>query len=308
MKKEQEEFERLLEAFQQAQERDDVEEEEAIGIQCLCLVSQEAEEKPSESLRLIMEAHEHENSAQWDQAEATYKRALALAEAEGNSAMVYKRHDDLSSLYTMRNMPVRALEEALLALQAARQAPLVLAMALDGAARCYLAVKDLASAIHAVDELLQMIPAEKMYDTRRVRALVLRAQCSVAQGEVESAQKDLDTAWPILAPQAHVRFFAGIQSCLAAWWETTAQINTSEKNTARAAQAMGKAVEFRRTVSQLPQLEGPSKYYSLVRSLQRYSIILLAANEIKAAIEAFEESRAIQHQFGLTIHSTWDVP
>ena len=113
------------------------------------MVSQEAEEKPTESLRLIMEAHEHENADQWDQAEVTYRKALALAVAEGNSAMVYKRHDDLSNLYTMRNMPDRALEEALSALQAARQSPLVLAMALDGAARCYFAVQDLAAAMQA---------------------------------------------------------------------------------------------------------------------------------------------------------------
>ena len=78
------EFDRLLQAFHAAQERGDFEQAESIGVQCLVFASEEAERNPSESLRLVQEAHEHENAARWEQAEAAHRRALALAQAEGN--------------------------------------------------------------------------------------------------------------------------------------------------------------------------------------------------------------------------------
>jgi tetratricopeptide (TPR) repeat protein len=304
MKAEQQgEFGRLIQAFHQAQERGEVEKAEALGVQCLLLASKVAEEEPSESLRLVEEACDHENAAQWEQAEEAHRSALALAEAAGNPAMIFKAHDDLSNLYIMRNMPDQALEEAQAALGAARKVYMLplLTMALEGLAGCYLLVGAFAAAKDVADELVRIIPTEKMYDLQRARALVMRARCRMEQGEKSSAQADLEVAWPLLAPQATVIMFAGGQSALAHWWEVTARIRTDEKDTVGAAQAMGKAVEFRRTVSQLPQLGGPYKYYALARELQRYGVTLLAAKDVEAAVRAFEESRAIQSRRGVTI-------
>jgi len=64
---------------------------------------------------------------------------------------------------------------------------------------------------------------------------------------------------------------------------------------------MGKAVAFRRIVSQLPQLAGPHKYHSLAKALQQYGVALLAAGEVEPATEAFDESRKIQEQTGIAI-------
>lgn len=106
------EFERLLKALHSAQERGDFEQAESIGLQCLVFATEEAERNPSESLRLVQEAHGHEEAARWEQAEAAHRRALALAQAEGNEAMIFKAHDDLRSLYAICGTADKALQEA----------------------------------------------------------------------------------------------------------------------------------------------------------------------------------------------------
>ena len=129
----------------------------------------------------------------------------------------------------------------------------------------------------------------------------MRARCRVEQGQVSQAELDLEVASRILAPQAKAAMFAGVQSSLAVWWEITARIRTRAEDFAAAAQAMGRAVEFRRTVSQLPQLAGPHKHHALAKALQEYSVMLLAADEVEAATGAFDESRKIQQKVGNAI-------
>ena len=59
------EFNRLLTAFHAAQECGDVKEAESIAAQCLLFATEEAERNPSESLRLVEEASQHEDAARW---------------------------------------------------------------------------------------------------------------------------------------------------------------------------------------------------------------------------------------------------
>jgi len=122
-----------------------------------------------------------------------------------------------------------------------------------------------------------------------------------AKGEIFQAEQDLEVAWRILAPRAKATIFAGFQGSLAVWWEIKARIRTQAKDFAGAARAMAKAVEFRRTVSQLPQLEGPYKHHALAKALQEYSLALSAAGEVEAANAALDESRRIQHEIGIAI-------
>jgi len=296
-------FNRLLEAFHQAQERGDVQEAELIGIQCLLLATEESEKNPNEYLRLVGEANEYENVAQWEQAEIAYRQALGLAEVAGNPALTFKVYHDLSALYSMRGMPEKALVEARAAAEAARKTDMaaVIGMAFENLAQCYLSVGNAGAASTVADELVAITPAEKISDLLRARALLMQARCRLEGGEVKMAQANLDIAWQILAPQANALIFAGVQSALASWWELTAGINALEKDPAGAARAMEKAVEFRRTISALPQLAGAYKYFALAKLLQRYSVALWAINDVEAATSAFEESRAIQQRIGVTL-------
>jgi tetratricopeptide (TPR) repeat protein len=228
---------------------------------------------------------------------------LALAQAEGNEAMIFKAHDDLRSLYAICGTADKALQEAQAALEAARKtdmAPLLL-MALAGLFQCHLMKGDMTLAAATAEEAVQITPAEKMYDAQRARSLLMRARCRMEQGQVSQAEQDLEVAWRILAPQAKAAMFAGVQGTLAVWWEITARIRTQSKDFAAAAQAMGKAVEFRRTVSQLPQLADPHKHHALAKVLQDYSVALLAAGEVETATGAFDESRKIKQKIGNAI-------
>lgn len=188
-------------------------------------------------------------------------------------------------------------------MEAARKtdmAPLLL-MALAGLFQCHLMKGDMTLAAATAEEAVQITPAEKMYDAQRARSLLMRARCRMEQGQVSQAEQDLEVAWRILAPQAKAAMFAGVQGTLAVWWEITARIRTKSKDFAAAAQAMGKAVEFRRTVSQLPQLAGPHKHHALAKVLQDYSVALLAEGEVETATGAFDESRKIKQKIGNAI-------
>lgn len=305
-------FDGRLTAFHQAHVCGDVQEAESIALQCLSLATDESEEEQHEHLRLVDEAREHVNAGRWEQAETAHRDVLALAEVAGNLAMVYKAHDDLRAFYAMRGMPDKALIEACTAVEVARKVDMipVIGMALEGLSRCYLSVGDLDAATTTAEELVDITPLKKMYELLRARALIMRAQCRLERGVITEAQDDLDIAWQLLAPQAKALIFAGVQSALASWWELTAEIKTLEKDAGAAVQAMAKAVEFRRTTAQLPQLAIPYTYHALAQVLQRYGVVLLAADDIAAATAAFTESQAIQRRIGFTLPEVFrgDLP
>ncbi|MCL5742899.1 MAG: hypothetical protein M1541_03075 [Acidobacteria bacterium] len=297
------ELEKLVEDFRAAQERGDFTRAEGAAIQSLMAVAAEAQRNPSERLQRVLEAHEHAAAARWDQAEAAYRQALAAAEAEGKEALICESHRQLCGFYATQGQAGRALEEAQAALAAARKSGLsaLLLMALEGLFGCQLRKCDLASATATAEEAVRVASTETAFDHPRAAALLMRARLRVERGEIAPAEQDLDAAWRILAPQAEATFLGGIQNSLANWWEITARIKTWSKDFPGAAQALGKAVEFRRTVSHLPQLDGLYKYHWLAEGLQEYGVTLLAAGDVKAATEAFDESRKIQERTGIAV-------
>jgi len=299
----QNEFGRLLKAFHEAQERGDFKEAESIALSCLMFASEFAEKNPTESSRLIDEAGEHESAARWKEAESARLQVILLAKAEGNAAIISKAHNDLSSLYAILGNADGALLEAKAAVVAARKANMtfVLLFALRSVFRCHLTKGDILSAAAAAEEAVQITIVDKMDGLQRAQALLMRAQGLFERHQVSQAEEDLAVAWRILAPRAEAVFLAGYQVSLANWWEITARIKTHSKEYAGAAQAMSKAVDFRRTVSRLPQLGGPHVHYALAKILQQFSVALMAAGEVEASIKAFDESRMIQQIIGIAI-------
>jgi hypothetical protein len=89
-----------------------------------------------------------------------------------------------------------------------------------------------------------------------------------------------------------------VQSALAEWWEVIASLRTLDSDFTGAADALRKAVEFRRHISQLPQLEGPYKFASLANTLHKLGQALPAAQDIGGAEEAFRETREIRRRIG----------
>lgn len=297
------ELEKLVQDFRAAQERGDFQLAEGVAIQSLMLAAADAQRNPSERLQGVLEAHEHAAAARWDQAEAAYRQALAAAEAEGKEALICESHRQLCGFYATQGQVDRALEEAQAAWAAARKSdlPALRLMALEALFRCQLRKGDLASAAATAEEAVRVSSTERAFDHPRAAALLMRARLRVERDELAPAEQDLDAAWRILAPPAKATFLGGIQNQLANWWEITAQIKTRSKDFPAAAEALGKAVEFRRTVSRLPQVDGPYKHHWLAVSLQKYGVALLAAGDVKAATEAFDESRKIQERTGIAV-------
>lgn len=92
--------------------------------------------------------------------------------------------------------------------------------------------------------------------------------------------------------------FSAVKAGLASWWEVTARVRSESNDPAGAAEALGKAVEFRRIVSQMPQLDGPERFFWLADTLQKYGVALTAAGDPEAAIKAFDECRRICQEIG----------
>lgn len=307
----QDRFEELFEAYRDAVEQGDVEAQESIGAECLMLASEHAEICESENLRLTLEAREHEEAARWPEAEAAHRRALALAETENDDWAAYKAHADLSALYDLLGQGAKALEEAQAAVEAARKVDLniLLSMALNLLARSLLSANDPRGALGVAEESVRVCGDDRMYDLPRARALVLRARCTIEVAAVggdgiASALADLDRAWDLLAPVSQVPLFAGVQSMLAGWWEVTAQLRKIECDDPAAAHARGKAVEFRRRVSEAPQCEGPYLFNQLAEALHQHGLALLATGDSDGAASASAESRAIRQRLGLPASST----
>ena len=297
------EFRRRLEAYKEAQERGDFKLCESIAAELLLLSVEEAQNHPNEILRFSTEAHEHEDCARWEQAVAAHRQALALAESEVNHAMIFKKHADLSSLFAILGDNEQALQEALEAVEAARKAdlPPLLLRALEGVTQRRLTRGEIAASFAVVEEAVHLVPVEKIHDTQRARLKLLRAKCLLELDRITEDEQELAIAWQILAPQEEVTMFAGIQGSLAIWWEINARIKAKMKDFETGAQSMGKAVEFRRTISQLPHVENLPKHHGLAKILHEYAIMLEAAGEIEEARKASDESQEILTRLGVTL-------
>lgn len=288
--------EALLKAHQIALENDDAEGAQESTLRLMALAVEQGQNDPSPDLLLKMEARRREEAGEWHEAEAAYRQALAVAVAEGNAFSEFKAHYDLSELQSFLGHRQQAQEEARLATDAARRSGLVplLIMALERQARTYLIVGDPLRALEAADETLRISPEGKMGYLQRARALIMRARCKIELGELATAQADLDEAQPLLAPMSGVSIFAGVQSALAGLWEVAARLRSVQGDKAGSVEAWRECVELARLVSTLPQLGGPYKFAALARMLDLYGVSLLAVEDVDAAENAFEESRAIR--------------
>jgi tetratricopeptide (TPR) repeat protein len=301
--RQQQEFERLMKEFQAAQERNDADQIESLTARCLELAAEFHEQNPSEHLRLCEQASEHETAARWDEAESCYRQALAIAETEGEPALICKGHQDLSNLFVMRGMAESALKEAEAAVAAMKEGEMhpLRAAAFGQLFHCQMMNGHYVEAAATAEKALCFVPAEKLYELSRVKALLMRARCRLQTGEISAGDPDLEEAWQILAPKAEAKTLAGFQGGLAAWWDIKSGIMTRAGDAAGAAQAMGKAVEFRRNLSELPQLDGPMKHLGLAKALQKHVVALRAAGSAEASIGAFEESQRIQEKYGFSL-------
>jgi tetratricopeptide (TPR) repeat protein len=293
--------EALLQAWEAAKERGDEAEAEAIGLQFIALAVEEGSHTQSESLRLTLQAREHEENAEWDQAEACFRTVLALPETQASNSQQFKTHSDLSSLYSLLGREERAMEEVRASLAAARREDMrpLLTMALSAMAGELLLKKDAEAALEAAEEALKLCGTKAVYTSSRAGALVLRARCALALGNLKTAETDLAAAWKLIEASQGAGFFAGNNGIFASWWAARSTLHVKRNEPQAAAEALAKAVEFRRMVSQAPQLAGPYKFNALAVTLYRYGTALLAVEDAGGAVAAYAESVALRAKIGL---------
>jgi tetratricopeptide (TPR) repeat protein len=295
------EFIASLETYQAAAASSDVAAMESAAIQVMAQVCEQAAKEPSENLRLVLEAHEHEAAGDWLKAEAAFRQALDLARKEGNAGIIFMGHSNLGGLFNLLGHAERALEEATAATEAARRAdmPVLLARALTTEGRYRLNLFGPAAGLVAANEILSILGDDKLAYIGRANGLVLRARCYAAIPEPVAVREDLERAWALLMPKAGATFFAGVQGGLAGWWEVTAALHSLDADHEAVANAWSKVVGYRRLISHLPQLEGPYKFAALVKSLDALGHALLVVKDTAGAEEAFKESREIRRQVRL---------
>jgi tetratricopeptide (TPR) repeat protein len=246
-------------------------------------------------------AEQHEFAGRWEEAEKTYQLGLELAISNNNTHYIFKGYYDLSSLYSLLGKDNEALEAAIRGADFARQLGRnpTKPMAFRQLASLYIKHKESAKALDIIEEILRLPLKYGANEHQRASALILSAKCRLQIPDIDQALKDLDTSWSILAPFVAATALAGIQSSIANWWEVTSQVSRLLGDTAASVDSMQKAVDFRRTVSMAPQLNGPYKYAGLAAALKSYAEILTASGDLNAAKAAMAEAQEIRHSIHL---------
>jgi hypothetical protein len=294
-------FVQLLQGYEEAVRAGRFSEADAIAGNVLALAVQQAIEEPSPELLLQMEAQRCEAAADWQGAEVAYQKVLDRAVTTGEVASQYKAFSDLSKLYQLVGNDAAALEQARSGTEAARRAdmPILLAMALEQQAGCALRLTLMSEALSALDEALQPMGNERMYDVLRGRCLVLRAECGLRLGDAQSADRDLEAARQQLEAQSAMEWAAGVHSAVARWWSVKARLQAGQGDRIEAARAWAKAVAGRRHVAELPQAMGPYTQNALAEALWAHGHALVSAGCLREAQEPLTESRAIRERIGL---------
>jgi hypothetical protein len=288
----------LFEAYADAVNQGDVEEQESATLKIWQHLAERKDDEPSPWLQAMGDAHQCEAAFDWVGAEEAYKRAIqATADQPTIQSGAYSQ---LSALYNLVNLDSLALEAAQSATQVARRdtIPSLLSLRLQAEAKFYLKAKDFQRTRTTLNEALAVIDEGPIHNLERAYALILHADCSTEEGDLTKAEADLASAWKLLEPHSQTFFAAGWQSGLAAWWATVARLRTQQNDGSAAVTAWREAVARRRIIAQLPQLEGPYKHNSLSVALLDLGRSLRQAGD-RLAAESFQESCSIRRFIGL---------
>jgi hypothetical protein len=261
----------------------------------------EAEKNPTPDLLLMQTADECEARGDWVGAEKARQEVLVLQERSGNLGLIAKAHLDLSGFWSLLGKSDAARTAALAATAAARRAELdvLISMTLGNEAECALKNDDVSSALTAAAEAVQLIEPGKLYDHMRARALLTRARCLLASGDLAGAERDLDASRELLRARWKSAIAAGPISAEARWWEVNGSLEAKKGHGSTAVESWKQAVEKRRQITQSPFIGGPRAMAALARSLQELADALTRIGDSTGAETVFAEARQIRREIGL---------
>lgn len=253
---------------------------------------------PSPWLEAMERAHEFEAVFDWEAAEAAYRFAIHVS-AE-NPGLQSGSYGYLSGFHFLLGNDKAALEAAETATQIARTTDIssLLSSMLQAQARVHLRLDNIEAARAALNEALEVMGRGGLCSVSRAKALILRTECQLREGDLSKAEEDLEAAWKLAQPFLEAHFAAGWQSSLASWWEATARVRARQNKTGDVAAAWKESIARRRIVTEAPQLEGPYKHNWLAQTLFDAANALRRIGD-ESAEGFFKESDSIRRAIGL---------
>jgi hypothetical protein len=288
-------FEEKILSYAEAAEAGNMEEAEMAAMQALFMAAEDAIKNPTPSLVLKQEAAEHEDKGEWTEAETSRRKVLAIEEASGNFGLIAKAQMELSGTLRIVGRLAEAWQLAEAATASARRTKCfpVVVMALQNQVSCALERGEIADALPAGSEMVQVIEPGKLYDSMRSKALIYRAKCRVANKDLSEAEADLDSSWKLLNGLSVPKRLLGPRAALALWWEVKSRLLEAQGALRKARKAIAKVIEISR------EIDGPFPRFALARALERQGDLARQSGDLAAAEQAFTEARSIREELRL---------
>jgi tetratricopeptide (TPR) repeat protein len=298
----QKEFEQAIRSFGEATEAGKQEEAMQAAFGALMLAAQEAETNPTPDMLLAKEASDREEAGDWVAAEETYRKLVALQARSGNAGLLAKAQMNLSRLLRLLARLDEAWDFALAASDSARAFyfSILVSMALENQSMCALARAETNLALEAASQAVESLDRGKLTLHRRARALIQRADCSLACGDVPGAETSLKESWDNLA-QKTVSGLAGPLGTLSQWREVRAQLDAAKGNLSAAMDGLNESIQYYRQRVETHDSKSPHAAAALARMLQTLASLAQRRGHSAAAQEAISEARRLRERAHLPL-------
>ncbi len=299
------EFTNILERFQKAMVAHNPEDVANATENVFALMEQRhLERKQSTQDLMSEEAMELEAAGDWAGAEATYRKILDLPGID--VPKVWEIHSKLASLLRLVGHPSEAIAHARIATATARKLDLVSAqvMAIQSESRLLLEMGLPETAMPLLEEALDLVNQDAIFEGMRPGLLVQRAKCNLTMGDMTqqtraTVQKDLDLAFAQMAPMADAKIVTGIQATLADYWFAMSMLHFQTHSPDLALESVQKTLTLWEEIHEQPHSRGVFTLFSVSDALSKVSDAMLKCGRDAEAAQM--KARCLQIRHGLKL-------
>jgi tetratricopeptide (TPR) repeat protein len=290
--------ERAIRAYAKAGEAGDTEEALQAALSAFEMVASEAARNPTPDLILAQDADDQERAGDWPAAEASYRKLIEMSNESGTPGLTAKPQIELSRLLQLQGRLDEAWELAQAATASARVSELspLIAMTLDNQAVCALERGDACHALEASSEAVDVLEPGRLFSHMRARALIRRAECSLACAEARSAEKDLITSRKLLDEELNPALLPGTVWVWSKWWQVRARLDLETGNLSQAAEALSKGIQYRRQGIEAQCHTSPHAALALAKDLEALGDVAQRRGDFDAARDAALEAKLLREQ------------
>ena len=294
----QEDFEQAIRSYAKATEAGDTVEALQAALSAFKMAANEAARNPTPDLQLAQEAEGYEEAGDWSAAEAAYRQLIEISSQAGTPGLITKPQMELSQLLRLIGRLDEAWEFALAATASARASELspLIAMALENEAMCALERGDSSRALEASSQAVAVLEPGRLTAHMRARALIHRAECLLACPDAESAENDLNASWKILGQEPLSSILPGPIATRTKWWEVRGKLDLEAGNLSQAAEALTKAIEYRRQRIEVQCHTSPYAAAALAKVLEALGDVAQQRGDPAAALDAALEAKVLREQ------------